>query len=371
MIEYGIFTRRGGKLKKESVMSFKKVLLVILLTIFTLLLFYIYRTSNKDLLLIYALLTTLIALTAIYFLIKNSFKNRKKTECLIVDNSEIKEFEISQKEYRSLVENSQVGIFITTIEGEVLYVNNSLMKIMGYESLDEIRGQNIINAYKDPAQRANFVSQLKEYGRVDNIEMHFLTRNKEEKVIQISAHIEGEIISGICTDITKRIRMEKSLEKLATTDKLTGIYNRHKFDEMFKTEIERASRYKTPLTLIMFDIDHFKDVNDNHGHGVGDEVLQGVVNIVKKNIRDTDIFARWGGEEFVILSPQTQSDNATALTEKLRRTIQSYSFVKELTLTCSFGIAFYEDKDSTDTLIKRADAALYRAKNQGRNRVVV
>ncbi|MDT8339265.1 MAG: diguanylate cyclase [Sulfurimonas sp.] len=351
-------------------MSLKKVLIAIFTTLIVAILLYSYLTLNKDFLIIYATIAMLIALVAVYFLIKSSFRNTKNTECLKKNNNKIKEFEISQKEYRSLVENSQIGIFITTIEGELLYVNSSLIEIMGYESLDELRGENIINAYKDPAQRACLLSALREHGRVDNIEMNFLTKNREEKVIQISAHIEGNIISGICIDITKRIEMEKNLEKLATTDKLTGIYNRHKFDEIFKTEIERASRYKTPLTLIMFDIDHFKDVNDNHGHGIGDEVLQGIVDIVKKNIRDADIFARWGGEEFVILFPQTNSKSATALTEKLRKTIEDSLFVKELTLTCSFGIAFYEDKESAETLTERADSALYRAKNQGRNRVI-
>ncbi|MBE0514134.1 sensor domain-containing diguanylate cyclase [Sulfurimonas sp.] len=352
-------------------MSLKKVLIAIFTALIVAILLYSYLTLNKDFLIIYATIVTLIAFTSVYFLIKSSSKNTENAESIKIDNGETREFKISQKECKSLIENSQIGIFTTTIEGEVLYANDSLMKIMGYESLDELRGKNIINAYKDPAQRACFLSELREHGRVDNIEMNFLTKNREEKVIQISAHIEGNIISGICTDITERVEMEKNLEKLATTDKLTCIYNRHKFDEIFKTEVERASRYKTPLTLIMFDIDHFKYVNDNHGHGTGDEVLQGVVNIVKKNIRDADIFARWGGEEFVILSPQTDSKSATALTEKLRKTIESYSFVKDLTITCSFGIAFYEDKDSTETLIKRADAALYRAKNQGRNRVEV
>ena len=351
-------------------MLLKKILAAMFITLFAVILLYICYTSTENSLLLYAVIIVPIASIITYFLIIKSFQKRKSIKYFKEDSSEIKEFEISQKEYRSLVENSQVGIFATTIDGEVLYVNDSLIKIMGYESLDELKNKNIINAYKEPAQRASFVSQLKEHGRVDNIEMNLLTKNKEQRVIQISAHIEGNIISGTCLDITKRIEMEKNLEKLATTDKLTGIYNRHKFDEIFKAEIGRALRYKTPLALIMFDIDHFKDVNDNYGHNVGDKVLQAITDIVKSNIRDTDIFARWGGEEFVILSPQTQRESAVALAQKLRKAIESFLFVQKLTLTCSFGMAFYKENESRDNFIKTADDALYQAKKQGRNRVV-
>jgi diguanylate cyclase (GGDEF)-like protein len=161
--------------------------------------------------------------------------------------------------------------------------------------------------------------------------------------------------------------MQHDLEKLASTDSLTGIYNRHKFEEIFENEIERALRYKKPLSLIMFDIDYFKRVNDNFGHDFGDMVLKNIVNIVKDNIRNMDIFSRWGGEEFFVLCPETSLENAEEFAQKLRKKIAEFSFNKVGKITSSFGVTSFTDKDNKNRFIKRVDDALYIAKNKGRN----
>jgi diguanylate cyclase (GGDEF)-like protein len=165
--------------------------------------------------------------------------------------------------------------------------------------------------------------------------------------------------------------MQFDFERLASTDNLTGIYNRHKFEELFKIELARVARYKNKLALIMLDIDHFKKVNDTYGHDIGDLALKNVVNVINSNIRHTDIFARWGGEEFLILCPETDSENALILSEKLRRAIEVTVFKKVGKVTCSFGVASYEDDEAGDSFLKRVDNALYTAKDEGRNRVVV
>ena len=177
---------------------------------------------------------------------------------------------------------------------------------------------------------------------------------------------------GTVQDITKTIIKERELEaqeKLASTDQLTGIYNRHKFEKLISNEIVRFNRYKRPLSLIMFDIDHFKKVNDNYGHDEGDRVLQHIVEIVKSHTRRVDFFVRWGGEEFFILCPETDLQDSITLAEKFRTNIEAATFGAAGKVTASFGVVTFKDKENEETFLKRVDNALYLAKSEGRNRV--
>ncbi|RUM48188.1 MAG: GGDEF domain-containing protein [Hydrogenothermus sp.] len=158
---------------------------------------------------------------------------------------------------------------------------------------------------------------------------------------------------------------------LAETDRLTGLFNKGKFNEVLKKEIERAKRYKRPLSLIIFDIDHFKRINDTYGHKVGDEVLRELAKVIKSIIRKTDFVVRWGGEEFVILAPETDLDGALKLAEKLRQTVEKHQFPTVKNVTISLGVAQYIDEETPEEFIIRADMALYKAKENGRNRVEV
>jgi len=165
-------------------------------------------------------------------------------------------------------------------------------------------------------------------------------------------------------------RLNELLEHQATTDPLTGISNRLKFNEMLEAEIQRSSRYALPLSLIMFDIDFFKKVNDSHGHHVGDRVLREIVALVRDNIRVNDLLARWGGEEFMIMATNTTLENARLFAEGLRLLIAQHSFQEVGNVTCSFGVARLID-DSQDQFIQRVDRAMYDAKTRGRNRVEI
>ncbi len=172
--------------------------------------------------------------------------------------------------------------------------------------------------------------------------------------------------------LARRQELEEQTRKLdlqATTDPLTGIFNRLKFNQELATEMARSWRYKTPLSVVMYDLDHFKAVNDTHGHQVGDRVLVGITRIAAGHIRQTDVLARWGGEEFMILTPNCDSQHAFELAEKLRRLIEEFDFAEVGTVTCSFGVAQFQDGDTAETLTSRADEALYAAKRAGRNRV--
>ncbi|EME67638.1 response regulator [Paramagnetospirillum caucaseum] len=159
------------------------------------------------------------------------------------------------------------------------------------------------------------------------------------------------------------------LEKASITDALTGLFNRRRLDEAFAHELDRAQRYGRPVSLIIADVDHFKSVNDTHGHQMGDEVLQAMAGLLRQGVRAVDIVGRWGGEEFLVICPDTELDGAQALAEKLRTAIAAAPFPAIGGASSSFGIAQYRDGESFKDIVARADTALYRAKINGRNRV--
>ncbi len=159
------------------------------------------------------------------------------------------------------------------------------------------------------------------------------------------------------------------LRELATIDQLTGLFNRTYFDIRVLNEMARARRYATPLSLIIFDLDYFKGINDTFGHDIGDKVLRHASHICNENIRESDILARWGGEEFVILAPQTDLEGACQLAEKLRSRLESSPMEPFGVVTGSFGVTVYKQDEDFESWYRRVDQALYRAKSGGRNRV--
>jgi diguanylate cyclase (GGDEF)-like protein len=172
-------------------------------------------------------------------------------------------------------------------------------------------------------------------------------------------------------EILARHKIEKELVHLATIDPLTSIPNRRKFDDVLHYELNRDSRYKNKLSLIFCDLDYFKLINDGHGHKIGDDVLKEFTQLVCRNIRKTDIFARWGGEEFILLLPETDIQTALRTAEKLRKKTREFDFSYIEMMTASFGVTQFIDGDDEATFIKRADDALYIAKKNGRDRVEV
>ncbi len=162
------------------------------------------------------------------------------------------------------------------------------------------------------------------------------------------------------------------VEYMAVTDALTGLYNRRRFHGVLSKEFERCKRYSTPMSLIMLDIDHFKKVNDNYGHQTGDTVLREVGHIITDNVREIDTASRFGGEEFMVILPNTEKENARIGAERIRAAIEQHVFpeIKE-PITVSIGIAGLPDPGlaNEDRLVRCADYALYRAKQNGRNRV--
>jgi diguanylate cyclase (GGDEF)-like protein len=171
--------------------------------------------------------------------------------------------------------------------------------------------------------------------------------------------------------VKRREAEERAREhaRQAYTDALTGVLNRLGFNGTISRELERARRYRQPLSVVILDLDHFKRVNDEHGHAAGDHVLVGVARLLETNVRQSDVIARWGGEEFVVVAPMTQADGAVQLAEKLRTLMAATPLGPSGAVTGSFGVAEMQVGDTIEGLLQRADKALYRAKSGGRNRV--
>ncbi len=161
------------------------------------------------------------------------------------------------------------------------------------------------------------------------------------------------------------------IEKLATTDSLTGIFNRFQIMKLLEMEVERAKRYQKVFSIVLFDIDNFKQINDTYGHQKGDEVLKKIAKLFKENLRKTDYFGRFGGEEFIIIVPEATTKEAYLLAEKLRKLLEKSKFDDIGSITASFGISQYSPEKSITKLLKEADDALYSAKREGKNKVKV
>lgn len=183
-------------------------------------------------------------------------------------------------------------------------------------------------------------------------------------------------VFGVAQDITSRKYIELEVrrhnehyQKLAIMDSLTGVYNRHYFNNELKRFLSELQRYKNVFSVILFDIDRFKFINDTYGHNEGDRVLKELAALIKGIIRESDVLCRWGGEEFVIIMNNTDVRNAIVAAEKFRQSIEDSVFLEEWPVTCSFGVIEAKKDDDSKSLIHRADEAMYAAKKQGRNKV--
>ena len=258
-----------------------------------------------------------------------------------------------------------------------LYVNKSAEANLGY-SLDEMKYFTPVDIYTKISLNS-FKNLLKPLYSSDNKFIKLQTRLQRKNFSFYNVQIiikkillpEREYFVAIITDITEQIIIQKQLKSLATRDCLTGIYNRHKANQIIDEEIIRQNRYNGTFTLMMFDIDYFKLVNDTYGHNIGDSVLQELSKLILKNKRQSDKFARWGGEEFIMVLPETTSKDSLIFAKKIRKIIADHSFEKVAQITVSIGICVFQENDIKEKLLQKVDEALYEAKNKGRNRVIL
>ncbi len=189
--------------------------------------------------------------------------------------------------------------------------------------------------------------------------------------VGILAHLMRTLIGEYASNLHRRHKLEAELGAIAVTDQLTGASNRRRCDELLERELGRSKRYKTPMVVLFLDLDHFKAVNDKHGHAVGDTVLIELVRVLEHLLRATDYLFRYGGEEFLVIGSNTELANGKILAEKVRTAVKEHDFSPVEGITVSVGLTAYVDGDSVQDLVKRADEALYEAKNAGRDQVCI
>jgi len=286
----------------------------------------------------------------------------------------------------------------TDLNGVITYVSDAFCELSGYSKEELIGSTHSIIKHPDNPSSA-FKKLWETLGKGEQYQGEVKNRRKNGEDFWLNSLLrpeyneKGKIIGYIA--YRKNITHEKTLEelnvklenmvekktkelkhsnerllKLSQTDALTGIYNRKMLQETLSLEIKKANRHNQVFSIILIDIDHFKKVNDTYGHLTGDNVIKEICNLISDNIRDIDLFARWGGEEFVILLNNQDKYQTKCLAEKIRNKICSTK-IDNLDVTCSFGISQFESNDTDELIFKKADDALYKAKESGRNCVII
>jgi len=291
-----------------------------------------------------------------------------------------------------VIKNELFLIAINTIPNPVIITNGKELIISNDYFLSFFNYKNIEEFVKYNSCVCNLFIQHKDYFSLDQIDKNtlwtdylfnsksnpktvsILDKDDNPKIFEIAINKLKENNNNdndyivVFTDVTPIHKEKELLEKMAYVDHLTQIYNRQMFDQLYQKELENKKRYGDNLSLIMLDIDHFKEVNDTYGHDIGDKVLINLTQLISKNLRTNDIFARWGGEEFLILLPRTDKAIAYKKANELRKMIENH---KEQIphFTVSFGVTQILDYDKEQSAFIRVDKALYEAKIK-RNDVV-
>ncbi|MBF0270573.1 MAG: diguanylate cyclase [Magnetococcales bacterium] len=267
----------------------------------------------------------------------------------------------------TIVLGSQEGIVVTDRLEQVALVNPAAERLLG-KSSDQIRAEGFLQLFNDPehmqALCKDHAHELPGLAWFNNrmLQTHAATI--------IDSHGAPIGSAAMIRDVTREKALEDELRKLSNTDALTGLYNRRRFDTALVEEYDRAKRYGLILGLLLFDVDHFKRFNDEHGHDQGDRVLKGIAQVMQGHFRSVDYPCRYGGEEFCVIMPSTGQAGVGRSAERLRQSIERM-VIDDLKVTVSIGVAIFPEagKEGSAALLKAADLALYTAKRKGRNQV--
>jgi diguanylate cyclase (GGDEF)-like protein/hemerythrin-like metal-binding protein/PAS domain S-box-containing protein len=281
---------------------------------------------------------------------------------------------------------------ISNPDGIFLKVNNEFENLLGYTK-EEIEGKNFANfMYQEDIEATEKLSDDLELHRpVKQFVNRYICKDGSLRYIEWKAYQKDQYIFSSGRDITQQIIMQKELieknsqlteltlqlqqtndmlEKMSVIDKLTGLNNRRSFDERVRYEMEHSQRHKKPLSMFIYDLDRFKSVNDTFGHPVGDDVLSYYAKLFAMTVRQTDLTYRIGGEEFILLMPDTSLKEAQRIAERVRVTFEKNEHPIAGKVTASFGVAQRFETESFESWYEKIDKALYQAKNEGRNKVV-
>lgn len=278
-----------------------------------------------------------------------------------------------------LVSSVPVGLFLIEQGGQLIYANPYCLEQLGYADiadLKEVFCNHPNQIFASPGDYDNIIELIKNRQSIPTYELELKTREGklfwvEFRLTKVVKSQEVWHFEGILMNIQDKKDYEQQLMNMAIKDQLTGLYNRYYFEKVVAEEVKRCDRADMPLSMIIFDLDHFKHVNDDYGHDVGDEVLKRIAQKVSKGIRNSDKLVRWGGEEFAILLPDTSEFSAEVLAEKMRELIEKAEMPFEGNITASFGIALRLPYEPFTEWFRRVDQALLSAKASGRNCVRV
>ncbi|MCM0756511.1 diguanylate cyclase [Desulfovibrio aminophilus] len=286
---------------------------------------------------------------------------------------------VSEERYRGIFENAAEGIFRADPGGRLVEINPALVRMFGFDNAADFftHADDMAALFADGSAARQYLEELNENGEVRGFQAEMTSPGGGLLWAQISARLLGgneeAAVVGVLADITERRRMMEEMCRLARTDALTGLWNRGYFMELARHEMARSRRDGAPLSLLMIDADHFKTINDTHGHDAGDEALRTLADCFRRSVREVDVPARFGGEEFVILLPGTSRCGACGVAERLTADIRETEVrcgESRFRLTVSIGATTCADGSVTlDGLLKFADIALYAAKKKGRDRV--
>jgi len=284
---------------------------------------------------------------------------------------------LAERRYRALIEATSDYVWRCDPDGAVIEIDRQWLQISGLDEAD-VLGWGWLDLY-DPDERENYLEH-----RLDGIRKGkpFSSEYRlqgsdgglywfEERLVPV-VDADGVIVEwvGIGRDITDKKSKEEELQAQAFRDPLTKAFNRRQLHVAIDEEIARSQRSEECFSLLLIDADHFKAINDQYGHESGDQVLKQLVDVLSGGIRRTDTLARWGGEEFTILLPGARCANALRVAESLKARVNQTPFDVSRPVTVSIGLAEYKNNETADALIRRADRALYKAKENGRNCVV-
>jgi len=257
-------------------------------------------------------------------------------------------------------------------DGTIQKANQKFENVLGHKA-EELEGKNIFSmVHPDDLEQALLVQQQILTAK-KNVVFIARFRCKDQSYKYLEWHSElvgGNEVYASARDITEKIRLEEQLRRLAVRDELTGLYNRHYLDTIIEAHMEQADRYNKFYSMALLDLDHFKDVNDKWGHPVGDDVLKQTASVILGMLRSADILIRFGGEEFMLLLPQTELSGALEVSEKIREAIEAIEHPTVGKRTISIGVAERMRYESFHNWYRRVDYALYQAKENGRNKVV-
>jgi diguanylate cyclase (GGDEF)-like protein/PAS domain S-box-containing protein len=283
----------------------------------------------------------------------------------------------SGENLRIVLGAAPVALVLTRLRDQHVVLANERCAALFEVPLDEVVGQRTRDYYAVPTERDGLIEKLVTQGQLDSVLMRLKKRGGQEFWAEMSARIvelDGQRCSLVgIYDVTKQKQLEEQLRELATRDSLTGAANRRHFVELAQRERERSLRSKSALSLCLLDADNFKHINDDYGHAVGDHALMALSRAARAELRAADVLGRLGGEEFAILLPDTDLNGALVVAERVRAAVESASVKDEegegIGVTISVGVAQMQADESIEALLKRADLALYAAKDRGRNRV--